>query len=74
MLIVGDFEGLCFEGFMLLVALVVLTMCVRVVIFVIGVIYWYFVVVVNVVVTIDHIFGGCVEFGVGVVWLEKEYW
>jgi F420-dependent oxidoreductase-like protein len=69
----GDPSGPCFEGWTLLAALAQATARVRLGALVTGITYRHPSVLAAEAVTVDHISGGRLEFGIGAAWFEDEH-
>ena len=71
--IFADAEGTCFEGMTLLAALAAQTTRIRCGILVVGNTYRHPAVLAKAAVTIDHLSGGRLEFGIGAGWSETDH-
>ena len=69
----GDRGGPCFEGWTVLAALAAATERVRLGVLVTGVTYRHPSVLTAEAVTVDHISGGRLDFGIGAAWFEQEH-
>ena len=69
----GSPDGPCFEGWTLLAGLAAATTTVRVGALVTGVTYRHPSVLAAEAVTVDHISGGRLDFGIGAAWFEQEH-